>query len=103
MEERIGLIKVPTRGLAGSEDPFSFPCMKRLSERIEGCETGVIRGGMVPMVDQMPGEFAHAVIDFLDRRSPGERGDMIQRMEGKKTKRGESLWNCEDQQLKEIY
>jgi pimeloyl-ACP methyl ester carboxylesterase len=66
MEERVPLIKAPTLVLAGTDDPFSYPRMKSLSEHIPGSRIAVIQGGMVPMVDQMPEEFAAAVMDFLD-------------------------------------
>jgi len=66
MEERVRLIKAPTLVLAGTDDPFSYPRMKPLSKHIHGSKTAEIRGGMVPMVDQMPEEFAAAVMAFLD-------------------------------------
>ena len=65
MEERVSLIKAPTLVLAGTDDPFSHPRMKPLSEHIRGSKTAEIQGGMVPMVDQMPEEFAKVVLDFL--------------------------------------
>ncbi len=67
MEDKTPLIKAPTLVIAGTEDPFSFPQIKPLSDSIEGSRTDSIRGGMVPMVDQMPEEFARVVIDFLDQ------------------------------------
>lgn len=66
MEDKAPLIKAPTLVLAGTEDPFSYPCMKPLSEAIQGSRTAEIRGGMVPMVDQMPEEFGRIVLEFLD-------------------------------------
>jgi pimeloyl-ACP methyl ester carboxylesterase len=66
MEERVPLIQAPTLVLAGTDDPFSYPRMKPLSDHIPGSKTVEIKGGMVPMVDQMPEEFAAAVMDFLD-------------------------------------
>jgi pimeloyl-ACP methyl ester carboxylesterase len=68
MEDKVPLIKAPTLVLAGTEDAFSYPRMKVLSEAIQGSETAIIEGGMVPMVDQMPKKFAEVVIDFLDKR-----------------------------------
>jgi pimeloyl-ACP methyl ester carboxylesterase len=65
MEERVPLIKAPTLVLAGTDDPFSYPRMRHLSEHIPGSRTAEIQGGMVPMPDQMPEEFAAAVMDFL--------------------------------------
>jgi len=66
MEERAPLIQAPALVLAGTDDPFSFPRMNPLSQAIRGSITAEIQGGMVPMVDQMPEEFAKAVMDFLD-------------------------------------
>ncbi len=66
MEAKVGRVKAPTLVLAGTDDPFSFPRMKLLSEAIRGSKTAIIEGGMVPMVDQMPEEFARVVMDFLD-------------------------------------
>jgi len=65
MEDKVSLIKAPTLVMAGSEDPFSFPRMKPLAERIKGSKTALIHGGMVPMVEQMPEEFARTVMSFL--------------------------------------
>jgi len=65
MEDKVHFIKAPTLVLAGTEDPFSFPRMKPLSDSIKGSKTAKIKGGMVPMVDQMPEEFAKVVIEFL--------------------------------------
>ncbi|MBW1999631.1 MAG: alpha/beta hydrolase [Deltaproteobacteria bacterium] len=66
MEDKVPLIKAPTLVLAGTEDPFSYPRMKPLANAIKGSRTAVIEGGMVPMVDQMPEEFARVVLSFLD-------------------------------------
>jgi pimeloyl-ACP methyl ester carboxylesterase len=66
MKEKAPLIKAPTLVLAGTDDPFSFPRMKPLSEHIRGSVTAEIKGGMVPMVDQMPESFARIVLNFLD-------------------------------------
>lgn len=67
MESKVPLIKAPTLALAGSEDPFSFPRLGALADRIADCETAVIEGGMVPLVDQMPERFAEMVGEFLGR------------------------------------
>jgi pimeloyl-ACP methyl ester carboxylesterase len=66
MEDRVHLIEAPTLVLAGTDDPFSYPRMKPLAENIKNSKTAEIRGGMVPMVDQMPDEFARIVLEFLD-------------------------------------
>jgi len=66
MEDRVPLIKAPTLVIAGTEDPFSYPSMMPLANNIRGSKTVTIKGGMVPMVDQMPEAFAKVVMDFLD-------------------------------------
>lgn len=68
MEEKVILIKAPTLVMAGTEDWSSFPRIKPLADSIKGSETAVIEGGMVPMVDQMPEEFAKAVLNFLNKK-----------------------------------
>jgi len=65
MEKKMALIQAPTLVLAGTDDPFSYPRMKPLAENIKNCGTAEILGGMVPMIDQMPGEFARVVMEFL--------------------------------------
>ncbi len=65
MEEKVPLIKAPTLVMAGSADPYSFPRLLPLADRIGGSRTAVIEGGMVPMVEQMPEEFARVVMSFL--------------------------------------
>jgi pimeloyl-ACP methyl ester carboxylesterase len=68
MEEKVPFIKAPTLVMAGTEDPFSYPRMKLLADSIKGSETAVIEGGMVPVVDQMPEQFAKVVITFLNKK-----------------------------------
>lgn len=67
MEDKVVRIKSPTLVLAGTEDPFSYPRMKPLAESIKGSTMVEVKGGMVPMVDQMPEAFAKAVLSFLER------------------------------------
>jgi pimeloyl-ACP methyl ester carboxylesterase len=68
MEEKAPFIKAPTLVMAGSGDPFSYPRMGILARNIKGSVTVVIEGGMVPVVDQMPEQFARVVLDFLDKK-----------------------------------
>jgi pimeloyl-ACP methyl ester carboxylesterase len=68
MEDKVGLIKAPTLVLAGTDDPLAFPRLKPLAENIRGSETAIIEGGMLPLVDQMPEEFARVIVNFLGRR-----------------------------------
>lgn len=65
MEEAVGRIAAPTMLLVGTEDPFVFGRHHSLAAAIPDCVVRELVGGMVPMVDQMPSEFAEAVLDFL--------------------------------------
>jgi pimeloyl-ACP methyl ester carboxylesterase len=65
MEEKTPLITAPTLIMTGTEDPASYPRMIPLSKAIKGSITEEIKGGMVPMPDQVPEIFAKYVIDFL--------------------------------------
>jgi pimeloyl-ACP methyl ester carboxylesterase len=67
MEDRLPLLRVPVLLLVGTEDPYVYPKHQRLVDAIPGSEVRELVGGMVPMVDQMPEEFAAAVQEFLDR------------------------------------
>ena len=67
MEEKVSLITAPTLVVAGTEDPFSYPMMSALARSIKESTTTQIKGGMVPMVDQMPKEFATVVMKFLSQ------------------------------------
>src|SRR5262245_38915166 len=65
METKVGLIGCPTLVVCGTEDPFSYPRLEPLARAITGSRTLSIPGGTVAMVDQMPAEFAAAILPFL--------------------------------------
>ena len=66
METRLPLIRCPVLVLAPSADPHAYPAAAPLADRIAGSRLIEIAGGMVPLPDQMPDEFATVVLDFLD-------------------------------------
>jgi len=66
MEKTTPLITSPTLIMTGTEDPFSFPRMRPLANAIKGSVTVEIKGGMVPMPEQMPDAFSQCILDFLD-------------------------------------
>lgn len=70
METRIGLVRCPTLVLAPTEDVHSYPSSRRVADSIIGAELQDVPGAMVPFPDQMPQEFANAVIGFLERNGP---------------------------------
>jgi pimeloyl-ACP methyl ester carboxylesterase len=65
MEAKVGRIRCPTLLVCGTEDPFSFPRLGVLAERIPGSQAIPIPGGTVAMVDQMPETFVRAITPFL--------------------------------------
>ncbi|BEV14592.1 alpha/beta hydrolase [Herbaspirillum sp. DW155] len=67
MEERIGLVRAPTLVLRAGRDPHAAPSAPRIAAAIAGSQLHTLDEGMVPMPDQMPEQFAQAVMDFLLR------------------------------------
>ena len=65
MEPRLPLVQAPTLVIGATEDPFCYPMMWPLARRIAGARVVEIAGGMVPLPDQLPREFAQVVLDFL--------------------------------------
>ncbi|AYR23641.1 alpha/beta fold hydrolase [Herbaspirillum rubrisubalbicans] len=67
MEARIGLVHSPTLVLRAGRDPHAAPYAERIAQLIAGSQLETLEEGMVPMPDQIPGPFAQAVLDFLQR------------------------------------
>jgi pimeloyl-ACP methyl ester carboxylesterase len=66
MEKRLPLVKAPALVVAGADDPYALPYLHSLAAALPGSRAVEIPGGMVPMPDQMPEEFARVVLEFLD-------------------------------------
>lgn len=69
MEDRLPKIQAPTHIIVGGADPFSRPHLQRFADAIPGATTAIIPEGMVPMADQLPEEFAGAVLAFLQGKT----------------------------------
>lgn len=68
MEDRIGLVRVPTTVLCGAEDGYSLPDVPRLVHGLTSApsvRTAVLPGTGVPAVDHRPDLFARAVLEAL--------------------------------------
>lgn len=65
MEERIAAVTQPTLLIRATADPFAAPHAAELLEQLPQARLVDIEGGMVPLPDQMPREFAQAVAAFL--------------------------------------
>ena len=66
METQLPKIRCPVLIVAPTADPFAFPHARPLAARIAGSKVVEIPGGMVPLPDQMPEEFARVDVDFLN-------------------------------------
>lgn len=71
MDERAGLVRAPTLVIGATADPFAHPDLAALADALGGARTVELEGGMVPLPEHMPREFAGAVIDFLREESGG--------------------------------
>jgi pimeloyl-ACP methyl ester carboxylesterase len=65
MEKRLPLVRCPTLVIAPTADPYACPHAPKVAAAIAGSLLIEIENGMVPLPDQMPGEFAAAVHGFL--------------------------------------
>ena len=81
MEDRLSLVRAQTLVVCGDRDPFSFPDLRRLAERLPGSRTEVLRGLGVAAVDEDPISFARVVVDFLTAAASREGPDHSPRPE----------------------
>ena len=65
METKLPLVRCPVLLVAAGDDPLAYPFVQPLAERLPQSRVAEIPGGMVPLPDQLPAEFAAAVIEFL--------------------------------------
>lgn len=66
--ERLSLIEAPTLVICGTADPFVYSDLRKISSAIHGSEVVELKGGMVPIVEQMPQEFSKYALEFLLRK-----------------------------------
>jgi pimeloyl-ACP methyl ester carboxylesterase len=66
MEDRVGAITQATLVIRAPDDPFAAPHAAEWLQRLPQARLVEIAGGMVPLPDQLPAAFAHAVMQFLD-------------------------------------
>jgi pimeloyl-ACP methyl ester carboxylesterase len=73
MEDTAGRVAAPTLIVRATDDPFAFPHGHELREQLVGAasvDMVDIEGGMVPLPDQLPEQFAAVVLAFLDGEVP---------------------------------
>jgi len=59
-------VACPVLLIGATADPYAYPTLERLRELLPEARVERIDGGMVPLPDQLPVEFAAAVERFLD-------------------------------------
>lgn len=69
MERRIGLVRCPTLVIAATDDPHAYGSAPKVAQSIAGSALVEIAGGMVPLPDQLPQQFADTVAGFLQRQT----------------------------------
>jgi pimeloyl-ACP methyl ester carboxylesterase len=66
-EMDVSELTMPVLLIGADADPYAFGQLERMAAALPYAETSVIAGGMVPLPDGWPEEFARAVADFLGR------------------------------------
>jgi pimeloyl-ACP methyl ester carboxylesterase len=67
MDHRLAPLTMPVLLIGADQDPFAYPQLERMATGLPHAERIVISGGMVPLPDGWPSEFASAVGGFLER------------------------------------
>jgi pimeloyl-ACP methyl ester carboxylesterase len=67
MEDQVLLVRSPVLLVGATEDPYAYPELGRLAAVLDDVRVTEIDGGMVPLPDGWPAEFAEAIIPFLTR------------------------------------
>jgi pimeloyl-ACP methyl ester carboxylesterase len=67
MDEPVTRLRMPVLLIGADRDPYAFGQLERLRAALPDASVAVIEGGMVPLPDGWPGQFAEAVLPFLDR------------------------------------
>ena len=67
MQAAVKRLRCPVLLVGATHDPHAYPALEPLRAALPQAAVEVIEGGMVPLPDQLPDEFAAAVERFLDR------------------------------------
>lgn len=65
MEERLPLVRARTVLVAATADPYAAPHVPRLAAALPQAQLVSIEGGMVPLPDQLPEQFAAVVVEHV--------------------------------------
>jgi pimeloyl-ACP methyl ester carboxylesterase len=64
----VARIACPVLLIGATADPFAYPSLARLRAALPHADVSEIEGGMVPLPDQLPAEFAAVVERFLEKQ-----------------------------------
>ncbi|MGN6869300.1 MAG: alpha/beta fold hydrolase [Solirubrobacteraceae bacterium] len=67
MQSAVTGLRCPVLLVGATDDPYAFPALEPMRAALPDAQVEVIQGGMVPLPDQLPEEFAAAVERFLDQ------------------------------------
>jgi pimeloyl-ACP methyl ester carboxylesterase len=67
MRAAVGRLRCPVLLLGATADPYAYPALEPMRAALPDAQVEVIEGGMVPLPDQLPEQFAAAVERFLDQ------------------------------------
>jgi pimeloyl-ACP methyl ester carboxylesterase len=67
LESALSHIRCPVLLIGATQDPAAYPALARLRGALPHAQVQEIKGGMVPLPDQLPEQFAATVERFLDR------------------------------------
>jgi pimeloyl-ACP methyl ester carboxylesterase len=67
MDGKLDRFEMPVLLIGADQDPYAYPHLDRMRGALPNAEVAVIRGGMVPLPDGWPDEFAASVAGFLAR------------------------------------
>jgi pimeloyl-ACP methyl ester carboxylesterase len=66
MRAAVSRLSCPVLLLGATHDPYAYPALEAMRTALPEARVEVIEGGMVPLPDQLPEQFAAAVERFLD-------------------------------------
>jgi pimeloyl-ACP methyl ester carboxylesterase len=66
MRATVAGLRCPVLLLGATDDPYAYPALESMRAALPAAQVEVIEGGMVPLPDQLPEQFAAAVERFLD-------------------------------------
>lgn len=64
MDDKLSRLTMPVLLIGADRDPFAYPQLERMRAALPHAQAAVIAGGMVPLPDGRPAEFAELVAEF---------------------------------------